>query len=138
MAYLDKRILIDSSVWIAYFDRDDSHTERAKNILKEYTADSFVLLLTDYVIQEVVTVLLYKNKPTLVERFIEYLDSESSIEIVSIDAHHVRKTIQFAKTKNWRPKLSLTDWSLFFLAMNLPIYLATFDGQLDHACRKKI
>lgn len=130
-------MLIDSSVWIAYFDRDDSHADRAKKILDEYTADSSILLVTDYVIQEVVTVLLYKNKPMIVERFMEYLDDEPSIEIVSIDAHHVRKTIQFAKTKYWRPKLSLTDWSLLFLARNLNLHLATFDNQLYNAYRKK-
>lgn len=137
MVSLDKRILIDSSVWVAYFDRDDSHTEQAKKILNECVDHSLVLLLTDYVIQEVVTVLLYKNKPALVERFMKYLDDEPLLEIVNIDAHHVQKTIQFAKTKKWSPKLSLTDWSLFFLAKNLDLQLATFDSQLDRAYRKK-
>ncbi len=136
MVSLDRRVLIDSSIWIAYFDKDDSHTEHAKKILDELKSDASILLLTDYVIQEVTTVLLYKNKPTLAEHFIEYLDDEPLIEIVSIDALLLRKTMQFAKTKNWRPKLSLTDWSLLFLADTLNLRLSTFDRQLNNAWRK--
>lgn len=134
---LDRRVLIDSSVWIAYFDKDDPHTERAKKILNELTESGSALLLTDYVIQEIITVLLYKNKPKLAECFMEYLEDEPSAEILSIDAPLVQKTMRFAKSKNWRPKLSLTDWSMFYLAntLNLPLY--TFDRQLDHVVKKK-
>ncbi len=137
MASHARRVLIDSSVWIAYFDKDDAHTERAQKILDACNTGSFILLITDYVIQEVATVLLYKNKPKLLERFMEYLDDEPLIEIVGIDTILVKKTMRFAKIKNWRPKLSLTDWSLLFLCNNLGLPLVTFDGQLDHACRKK-
>lgn len=137
MASLDRRALVDSSVWIAYFDKDDIHARAAQKTLEELNQNSATLLLTDYVIQEIITVLLYKNKPQLAERFMEYLDDEESTEIVSIDALLLKRTMEFAKLKKWRPKLSLTDWSLLFLAntLNLPLY--TFDVQLDHACRKK-
>lgn len=134
---LDQRVLIGSSVWIAYFDKDDSHAERAKKILNELTESSAILLLTDYMIQEIITVLLYKNKPKLAECFMEYLEDEPSAEILSIDASLLQKTMRFAKSKNWRPKLSLTDWSLFTLASTLNLTLYTFDGQLNHAVKKK-
>ncbi len=138
MGSVDKRVLIDASVWIAYFDIEDSHTAKAKKLFEEFLRDRTILLLSDYVIQEILTVLLYKRKTSLVEMFTQYLKDEALIQIVDIDTLLLHKTIQFAKSHEWRPKLSLTDWSLLFLAKNLELPLYTFDIQLEHAYRNYI
>lgn len=126
-----KAQLVDANVWIAYFDKDDSLSEQGRDLLKQTHAESRPLLLTDFIIQEVLTIFLYKNKITYIEKFLNYIETQPHIEIIGIDGLLWKRVTQFMRRHKHIPKLSFTDWSLLYLATAFGFGLDTFDKQLN-------
>jgi predicted nucleic acid-binding protein len=130
-------LLIDANVWISYLDKDDSHYSRSGILIHSHIKhQSNLLLLTDYIIQEVITLFLYKRKPELVEEFIRLIHRETYIEILAVDSYFLASILDFIKQQQYLPKISLTDWSLLFLASEFDLKLVTFDKQLNNAYNK--
>lgn len=128
--------IVDANIWIAYFDITDSLSSRAKKHILDFETSRQPVLLTDFIIQEVVTVLLYKNMSKSVQQFMRYIHEQDYIEIVSIDTELWDNTIQFIEGRKFTPKLSLTDWSLLFLANTYNFLLVTFDKQLSNTSKR--
>lgn len=122
--------LVDACVWIAYLDKSDSlHSKANKVISKKITSGS--LVLTDFIIQEVLTIFLYKNNSAYVEEFLHLLQSDDRLEILSIDTTFLNELVGFIQNQNYQPKISLTDWSILFLGSEFDLEILTFDKQLD-------
>lgn len=134
MAFLDERVIVDANVWIAYFDRNDSLSDHARSLLKSIFDQEGRIVITDFVIQEVMTVLLYKNKHHAAELFFQFVDDEDLIEIFHCDRTLLHQIIHFAAKKSWKQKLSFTDWSLAFLSHHFNMKLLSFDKQLLRLC----
>lgn len=132
---VESYILVDANIWIAYFDQTDSTSEKAKKYIKQLEDKQQRTLVTDFVIQEVVTLLLYKGKTKQVEQFIAYIQTQPHIDVVKIDTEFWEKTMTYIASKRYQPKLSFTDWSLLFLKDHFQFNLLTFDKQLQSTAK---
>lgn len=56
---LDNKVVLDSSILVAFYIKTDSQHEKAEIILSEIADEN--LLIHPYVIQETVTVITYKS-----------------------------------------------------------------------------
>lgn len=130
-----KAVVVDANVWIALLDKQDSLYDKAYTILKSFDAKTQVLL-TDYVIQEVMTVLLYKNRQRVINTFLRYIEDEPRFITIGIDPEFFSSVTKFIADRKYSPKISLTDWSLLFLQTYFAVNLVTFDKQLAHASRR--
>mgnify|MGYP001569037376 FL=1 len=119
--------LVDASVWIAYFDANDALYQKAQSVID--AKENHTLIMTDYVLQEVITVFLYKKQPSLIEELLNTLQKEN-VEIVSVENFFLTSILKFIKHFRYKPKMSLTDWSLLSLAIEFGFPLLTFDKQL--------
>lgn len=128
--------LVDSSVWIAYFNKDDIHSQACQQILENAFSNKTQLVITTFVIQEVVTVLLYSNKPKAIELFLTFIEENPLITLLVCDMNYIQRSIACANKNNWKPKCSLTDWSLITAALSTRQPLMTFDRQLRNALKK--
>lgn len=133
MALNADAVLVDSSVWIAFFDKDDVHYNKAKALF-DLVAPA-TLLLTDYVVQEIITIFLYRDQKILLDELMITLE-RPDIEIISVENYFLKQTIRFADEHEYKPKISLTDWLLLFLAKELGFNLLTFDKQLANATKR--
>ncbi|MDO8490137.1 MAG: PIN domain-containing protein [bacterium] len=129
-------VVVDSSVWVAYFDRDDSHSERAQLLLSSWISSEVPLVVSLFVVQEVATVLLYQGKGLVVNIFLNFLRDQGSIKIVRPDMEFVKAVSLYAENLSWKPKMSFTDWSLAYLAIAMRAELASFDRQLNNAVKR--
>ena len=123
-------ILVDANVWLAYFNTEDTLHRKAVPTLERL--EDKLLLVTDWVLQEVLTSFLYKNQSGLIPRFMDKLNNSEHFSVVRIDSDLYRETIQFMERQNYKPKISLADWSLAFLSTNFELPLLTFDKQLKN------
>ncbi|MFA6475719.1 MAG: PIN domain-containing protein [Patescibacteria group bacterium] len=126
-------VLVDASVWVAYFDKNDVLYYKAGKLL-DRTEDK-VRILTDYVVQEVITIFLYKKQPQLIQELLNIIQHDNT-EIISVESVFLNSLMTFIKEQNYQPKMSLTDWSLVFLAGELGLPLYTFDKQLQNTHRR--
>lgn len=94
-----------------------------------------MLLFTDYVIQEVITIFLYKKQHALIAELMTTIQKEN-VEIITVESIFLKSLLKFIDSAGYKPKLSLADWSLLFLTEELGIPLLTFDKQLAAAYRK--
>lgn len=129
MVLAAKGCLIDASVWVAYFDTNDTLHRQAQSVLNGKT--DTVLLLTDYIVQEVITVFLYKKQHQLIEELMKTIQKEN-VEIISVESSFLKSLLKFIKQFSYSPKISLADWSLMFLAEELGLPISTFDKQLNN------
>lgn len=136
MVLNNKSILIDANAWIAYVDADDTLYNKAGDYLELLDEQGYQFIITNFIIQEVLTILLYKKQIKLVENFLTYINTKSTVQILSIDTILLQDIIEFIKKCGYKPKISLTDWSLLFLATQFKIDLLTFDKQLNNTYKK--
>lgn len=129
----DRSVIVDSSVWIAYFDKDDSHSCTAEKLLVEWTSSYTRLIVTSFVVQEVCTVLLYHEKHEALKTFFSFIKENGNLSLLVIDMELIERALIFANRHAWRPKISLNDWVLLYLAAHIGDTLATFDRQLINA-----
>lgn len=128
--------LVDANVWIAYFNEADPQSTKAKQYIFQLEDSNDRILVTDFVIQETVTILFYKNQPKSAEQFLNYIRERDNIEIVSIDSDLWNTTFKYIQESKFKPKLSFTDWSLLFLAGEFNFNLLTFDKQLANVYKR--
>ncbi|MBI2410762.1 MAG: PIN domain-containing protein [Candidatus Kerfeldbacteria bacterium] len=136
MASDDKPYLTDANIWIAYFDKGETQSELAKEFLEFMIEQYYPIIISSLVIQEVMTVLLYKNKHTLAQDFMEYIQRQPTISILSVDESLLEKITVYMKKHQFRPKLSFTDWSLLFLTEHAKLDLVTLDKQLANTYKR--
>lgn len=136
MELRDKGVIIDANIWVAFFDEGDALHKDAKKYMVDIPSKNANVIVTDYLIQEIITVFLYKNQPSSVKKFLDFLKTERLVATVGIDTKLLDEVMRFIDTYSFKPKLSLTDWSLLFLAQTFEFELITFDKQLMNAHRR--
>lgn len=136
MASQENRCLIDASALVGLIDRDDSHAEKAVAIFKDIKKNQTQAIVSDFVLQETFTILLYKRKGHLLTNILTFLQKDPLFELIDINIQTLQKTAAFAHTKSFQPKMSITDWSLAYLSTETKIPLVTFDKQLKNFCKK--
>ncbi len=123
-------IILDSNVWVAFFNKSDSQHQKAKKVLKEITGK---ITATEYVILEVCSVLLVRAGKQAANKFLEIVFDNDDIEILLSDDGFFEKVINFFQENN-NKKLSFVDVSLLCLSKSHQII--TFDKELLKELKK--
>lgn len=123
------KIILDSCVFIALYNENDEFHNEAISIFEFYKDN--IILVSNYVIQEVTTVLTYKFWKQKADLFIDDIMNSNNILILQSDTFEEMK---FFKTIN--SKMSFTDISLLYLSIKQDSLLITFDKQLLNLYKK--
>jgi len=125
---MDVKKIIDSNIWIARFDKNDSTHEVA---LKVFESLNSQILITQFIISEVSTILQFKLWKEYSNSFLNWILKSENIEILEeIESFEL---INFY-TKNDFKKLSFIDHSLLLLSKEFEII--TFDKDLNKLIKK--
>lgn len=122
--------IIDSSVFIAFYHRDDTQHADAVRVMGELSGKT--MIVHPYVIQETATVLMYRFGIILAKRFISYIRNSSNIILPLVE---IKRDIDHF-TLNTK-KMSFTDVALVSLAKSMGAQLLTFDRQMLSALKAK-
>lgn len=125
-----KAVIFDSNVWIGYFNTDDTTHSRAVDYFKKYNRHTVVL--TEYVLLEVATVLKQKIGYAPTNKIITTLLQTENIKLLSSSEFFASTLTQFLISKD--KHLSFVDMSLLCLAGDFIII--TFDQKLNSAIKK--
>ena len=122
-------IILDSNIWISLFVEYDSNHQKAKNIIKKLGNKK--VLITEYIILEVTTVILNKINREKAAGFLEYILNHNQIDLLQ-DDKVFNQTVQ--KFKEPLSDLSFVDISLLYLSKKYQII--SFDKKLNNQIRK--
>ena len=123
-----ERIILDSSVWVAFLHDTDSQHGRALTLLAQLDDD---IIVPEYVVVEVATILKRKKKTDEAKRFVHRILNEKIQSFLPADAL-VREaaTLFCGRTDT----LSFTDTALLVLSERY--HVITFDMHLQKAINK--
>ncbi|MEK7649203.1 MAG: PIN domain-containing protein [Patescibacteria group bacterium] len=121
--------ILDSSVWIAWLDKDDSQHGRAEKVFEQVSD----IVVPEYVILEVCTVLSRKKGHAFAEQFLSLAVENSDITILLSSEDLFYKTVDSFK-KVFRRRLSFADSMLAVLSRSYTIL--TFDNTLQKAIQE--
>jgi predicted nucleic acid-binding protein len=119
-----KAVIFDSNVWIGYFNIDDTTHTKAVNYFKKHSQGTVVL--TEYVLLEIATVLKQKIGPVQTHKIITTILQTESIELLPSSEYFDATLAQFLTMKDTH--LSFVDVSLVVLSVDFKVI--TFDKKL--------
>mgnify|MGYP001558614600 FL=1 len=120
-------ILIDTSVWIALIDSQDSCHSRAKDIVKDIFHEDVGIF--DHIYGEILTVLRNKTSNEKCLKFVEYLKyTKININFCSKESFFMAQEFFFRFRK-----ISFIDSLLMAFAKEINSDLITFDKELKKA-----
>lgn len=130
-------VLYDTNVLVSLLIESDKNHERALSIIEDIKSNNFGSWnITDYVIDEVITVVWSKTKKKehVKTAFLKLTEPESPFNIIFTSKVSLldiwEKWNKFAEYP--KRKLSFTDASLLTIAEEYGIHhIATFDGEFD-------
>ena len=117
--------IIDSCVWIAFFMENDSLHKKALLFEKDILETKY---MPDFVFFEICTVLRKKGGLDYCKIFVEYIEKNESIKIISLVSDIDSFSSFFLQEKYG--KLSFIDSTLVYLNINDNCKIVTFDGEL--------
>jgi predicted nucleic acid-binding protein len=117
-------IILDSNIWIAYLNKNDSQHRKAVSIFSKIKED---VLVTEYIILEVATVLSMRVDKKIADNFINLIRSNQDIEVFSSSENFFNKTLGYF-LEYQKGNLSFVDISLLALSKNYQVF--TFDEDL--------
>lgn len=128
--------ILDSNIWIALFNVDDSNHQRAMEMIGQIDD---TIGIPEYVIIEVGTVLLHKTDKSSTDRFIDHITSPSqlpnALHVLSLGMTFLKDVLRtFRQREN--KNLSLVDTALLSLSTNN--HILTFDKNLSKALQQSI
>ena len=123
-------IILDSNVWISFLDKNDNQHKKAKKIIDKIDCD---IVVPEYVIIEVCTVLLKKTNKKIANGFIEIAFNNQNTEILFCDEYFFNNVVDnFINLDGC--KLSFIDIAILYLSKNYKVI--TFDKNLEKAIKK--
>ncbi len=131
-------IILDSSFLVAFYNTNDQNHVKAVGLMKEIIAGKFgVVVISDYIFDEVVTVALIKLK-SLKEATRIGNSLLSAVMVLTIDKSLFDSTWNRFKTQR-STHLSFTDCSILEMASKNDIdYIATFDKEFKKSYKNVI
>ena len=117
-------IVLDSSVWVAFFDKDDSFHHRATQIVSSLQER---IALPEYVLLEVTTVLSQKAGKSLANVFLRKITTNQDVQVLSSSQQFLDAVIHLYLSKT-NGKLSFVDYALLYLSSKTRV--VTFDKDL--------
>ena len=123
-------VILDSNIWVAFFDEYDSTHQKAVNIFASMTEK---VLITEYIILEAVTIISQKKNKGVANKFLEKISVSENIKVHSSSQEFLDEVVNFYLEKSNR-SLSFVDYSLLFLSQKIQII--TFDKKLKKEIEK--
>lgn len=120
--------VLDSNIWIASFDNSDSTHKQSLELFKQLSIDD--ILLTEYIILEVTTILKQNKSSKIANKFIQRVTDLNISLLKSKDFY--QKTLSLFQSLE-ENKLSFVDTSLLYLSKEYEI--KTFDKNLQKALK---
>jgi len=117
----------DSWGWIAVVDRKDPYHETAKSFYQEYVQEGGIPITTDYILDEVFTVLRRRVKHAVVVTFGEAIFEAVRVQklrLEVIDTRRREKAWELFKKYQDKPDISFTDFTSFVVMSELKIRTA--------------
>lgn len=124
-------VLFDSNVWIAYFHTTDAQHAKAVAAVGQYSGQTIVL--TEYVLLEIATLLKQKIGPTKTNTIITTLLKTEGIALLPSDNYFSTTLTTFLASKD--KYLSFVDVSILVLSDDFTV--VTFDKKLKNAISKR-
>lgn len=121
--------VVDSNVFIAFYNQADAQHEDAVSILQEIENETIIVY--PYVIQEVATVLVYRFGITVARKFLNDITNAHNVLLPPVE---VIGDIEYFSSVN--KKISFTDSSLVRIAKRMNAGLITFDKQMIALLKK--
>jgi predicted nucleic acid-binding protein len=119
----NKKIILDSCVWIAFFHKEDSQHEKAQELIS-ITANE--IIIPEYVVLEVSTVLQNKKLKQMADNFLSLIfDQNSTFTFLPSQNFLETKDVFQNQEKN----LAFVDCSL--VALSKDYQILTFDTALE-------
>lgn len=78
-------VFADSAAWIALYDERDKHHGVAQSAFRRISSQPVVFVMTDYVMAETITMILYRAGHTRAVRFGEWALRSANIRQVRVD-----------------------------------------------------
>ena len=126
-------IFIDTSIFVALRNKDDSNHNQAKKVMKQILLGEFGESFTsDYVFDEAVTVALVRTKNIeLAKDMGDYILSSKRIKMIFVDGIIFRDAwVLFRRFSE--KKMSFTDCTNIAISRNFNIeYISSFDTHFD-------
>ncbi|MEK6981628.1 MAG: PIN domain-containing protein [Candidatus Micrarchaeota archaeon] len=126
-------ILADSSFLVAFFHEKDSQHDKAIKDMKEYEEKKIDLMITEHILGETATVLLYYNGLNAAKTFLEYAEENFFVQHWELED----RLSTLKEFKNQQFKLSYIDASIVFLAKFLQMPVACYDENILKAIKYK-
>lgn len=118
-------VLFDSNIFISYFRIEEIHHAQAK----KFYEDSHEIIITDYVLSEIYTVLLLKETYHIAKEVLQWITKNPKIQVLRLSNEEIMGTVEFIQEK--KSLLSFTDASLVFLARKRSFKLLSFDKAIN-------
>ena len=128
--------LIDANIYIGFINEEDSTHESKKNLVEDLNRNGSSFVLLDHVIQEILTVLLYRDQQASIRSFMETFLIDQNVFPVDTPISWMNDAITLATQQKFIPKMSLTDWLLLSRSIVTGAPILTFDKQLLAASKK--
>jgi len=123
--------LLDSNVWIALFHASDTLHAKATSVVENIREP---ILLPEYVLVEVATVLSQKAGKDIADTFLLEATANQDIEILPSSASFLHAVVEFYRAQR-NQKLSFIDYAIVYLSSQVNV--VTFDNELQKELRKK-
>lgn len=119
-------IIVDSSFLIAFFNPSDTQHQNAIQDMKRYDNNKEEFLITEHVLSEIATVLLYKNGLEAATIFLDFAQEKCKLQIW--DKGDRLATLEYFKDQKY--ELSYIDASIIYLAKFLGLSVACYDHNI--------
>ena len=119
-------ILTDSSFLVAFFNENDNQHLRAIGDMKKYDEEKQEFLVTEHILGETATVLLYRNGVVAAKEFLDFAQEKCTVQRwESEDMHATLK-----RFKEQKYEISYIDASIVYLAKFLHLPVACYDENI--------
>ena len=124
--------ILDSNIWVAFFNESDNQHKKAEKVFRKI-GDS--MIITEYVILEVTSVLTMRASKNIADKFMKLVMDNENIKILLSNENSFKKTV-----KNFLnyPKNNLSFADISLLSLSEKYDIITFDKNLEKAVKKDL
>ncbi|MBI3458940.1 PIN domain-containing protein [Candidatus Azambacteria bacterium] len=110
-------VILDSNIWIALLNTNDSNHQKAVKIFKGISKS---IILPEYVLLETVTILCQEVDKRTADEFIKYTANNKDIEIYGSSVTLLHQITNFYLSQK-NEKLSFVDYSLLYFSQKMRV-----------------
>lgn len=136
MAKKDNKYLVDSNVWIGFYKSNDALHEQATHTLQQIERLGAQIIISNFIIQEVFTVLSLAANNKKSFKFYDTVTHVKHVYSLDIDKSWLEETTELIRVQKLSSSLSLVDASNLVLCAAFGLELVSFDKQLMAAYKK--